>query len=182
MESVRRYLIKLTGPGVRAVRRAVGIILVKSRARVLDGITEVIVLVLNAVGILHFRLGITLDLSDGRLNNRLWDGCEDNRVTVRVRWVDVRNICRSEWNVRRVAGIHGGTVIGGRRGVWGEWTIDVVGIAARGGTERRAINVWIEIVQNSPRLRKPIRIIGSDMFAKLGFTGAALGQTCLPPK
>ncbi len=39
MESVRRYLIKLTGPGFRAVRRAVGIILVKSRVRVLDQLT-----------------------------------------------------------------------------------------------------------------------------------------------
>ncbi len=56
MESFRHYLIKLTGPGFRAMHRTVGIILARSRARVLDGNTEVIVLVLNAVGILHFRV------------------------------------------------------------------------------------------------------------------------------
>ncbi len=120
MESFRRYLIKLTCLGVHAVRRAVGIILVKSRVRVLDIDTEVINLVLNAVGILHFQVGMSLGLRDGQLNNGFWGGCEDNCVTVRVGWVDVRRgrgrICRSEWDVRRVAGKHGGAVTGGRRG------------------------------------------------------------------
>ncbi len=143
MESFRRYLFKLACPGFRAVRPVEGIILANSRARVLDVDTEVIVLVLNAVRILHFRVGIGLDLSDGRLNSGLRDGCEDNWVTVRVGWVGVRrgrgHVCGSEWDVRRVTGKHGGAVIGGRRCVREGWTITVV---ARGGTGE-AIIFWI---------------------------------------
>ncbi len=79
------------------------------------------------------------------MNHGLWGGCEDNCVAVRVGCIGVRrgrgHVRGSEWDVRRVTGEHGGTIIGGRRGVQGEWTIGGVDIATRGGTGRRDIAV-----------------------------------------
>lgn len=108
MESFRRYLFGLSRAGFPAMRCTMGTILVKSRARVLDVNTEVIVLVLDVRGILQFQVGIPLDLSDGRLNNGLRDGCENSCVTVRVGWIGIRgergHVWGSEWDVRRVDG------------------------------------------------------------------------------
>ncbi len=71
MKSFCRYLSELTRPGLWAMRRVVGrsrIILVKSRARVLDVNA---VLVLSAVKILHSGVGMSVDMSDAHLNNGL---------------------------------------------------------------------------------------------------------------
>ncbi len=97
--------------GFRAIHWDVGgrIILVKPSARVRDVINNagIIVLVLSDVKILHFRVGMSVDLSDGRLNNGLWPGCEDHYVAVRVGWAVVSgwrgHWYRSERDVGRVA-------------------------------------------------------------------------------
>ncbi len=101
----RRYLFKLTRPGFRAMHWDVGgrIILVKPRARVLDVINnaEVIVLILGDVRIPYLR-GMSVDLSEGRLNNGLRGGCE------RVGWGVVSGWSghgyRSERDIGRAAG------------------------------------------------------------------------------
>ncbi len=112
-EMFRRCLFGLTGtrPGFRVMHWDVRgrIILAKPRTRVLGVINNAgfIVLVLSDVRILHFQVGMSVDLThDGRLNNGLRGGCED--LAVRVDWGVVsggrghRHL--SEWDVYRVAG------------------------------------------------------------------------------
>ncbi len=70
----------MTRPGLHAMHRIVGgqMILAKIRARVLDVINNagVIVLVLSDVKIPHFRVRMSVDLTqDGRLDNGLRGGC-----------------------------------------------------------------------------------------------------------
>ncbi len=106
----RQCLFELTRPGFRAMHWDVGgrIILAKPRSRVLDVISNArtIALVLSTVNILYFRVGMSVNLSDGRLNNGLRGRCED--LAVRVDWGVVSggrgHRHRIEWDVCRVAG------------------------------------------------------------------------------